>query len=76
MPRSSTRLRAAVLDPPRRARLSAERSAFDDERLKTLRRAVDRGGQAGWSAADHEQVDLLPGCELGADADRPQDLTG
>ena len=51
-----------VLDPPRRAGLPAQRRALHDERVETLRGAVDRGAEARRPTADHEEVDLLVGC--------------
>ena len=82
--RAARQLRAAdpgrepevVLDPPRRARLPAERGALDDERLEALGGAVDRGAEAGGAAADDDQVDLLAGRELAADPERARDLAG
>ena len=44
-----------VLDPPRRARLAAERGALDDERLEALGRAVDGGAEPGRTAADDDR---------------------
>ena len=44
--------------------------------LEALRRAIHGGAQAGWAGADHEQVDLLPGCELEADPQSARDLPG
>ena len=63
-----------VLDPARGAGLPAERRAFDDERLETLGRPVHRGSEAGRSAADHDQVDLLARGELEPDPERTRDL--
>ena len=63
-----------VLDPPRRARLPAERRAVDDERVEPLGGAVDGGAEAGGAGPDHEQVDLLARRELAADAERARDL--
>ena len=65
-----------VLDPPRRARLAAERGALDDQRVESLGGAVDRRGESGGAAADHEQVDLLARRELAADPERARDLAG
>ena len=63
-----------VLDPPRRARLAAERRALDDERVQALRRAVDGRAEAGGAAADDQQVDLLARRKLEADPERARDL--
>src|SRR4051812_38111060 len=82
--RATGQLRAAdtrreaeiVLDSSGRARLPTECGALDDEGLEAFGCAVHRGGQAGRAAADHDQVDLLPGRELAADPKRAGDLTG
>src|SRR5262249_36083374 len=65
-----------VLDAARRPGLAAEGGALDDERVQTLRRAVDRCGQAGGAAADDEQVDLLERLELAADPEGAQHRAG
>ena len=49
-----------VLDARRGPRLAARRLALDDQRAQPLRRAVDRGGQAGRPAADDDRVVLVP----------------
>jgi hypothetical protein len=64
-----------VLDPPRGARLPAERGALDHQRLQALGRPVDRGAEAGRPAADDEQVDLLARGELAAHPQRTGDLS-
>ena len=63
-----------VLDPPRRAGLAAERGAFDDQRLETLGRGVDRRPEARRTAADHDDVDLLASRELEPDTERAGEL--
>ena len=65
-----------VLDPPRRAGLTAESGALDHQRVEAFGSAVDGGAQAGRAGADDEQVDLLPRRELAADPERARDLTG
>ena len=45
-----------VLDPRRRAGLSAERDRVDRLRVESFRGAVERGGEASWSTADDDQV--------------------
>src|SRR5439155_3432220 len=61
-----------VLDPPRRARLAAERRALQDQGVEPLRGAVDGRAQPAWARADNEQVDLLARRELAPDAERAQ----
>ena len=63
-----------VLDPPRRARLPAERGALDEERVESLGGAVHRRAQAGRPTADDQQVHLLARRELEADPQRPREL--
>ena len=82
--RAARQLRAAdpcrepeiVLDSSRRARLSAERGALDDERLQTLGRPIDRRAEACGAAADDDEIDLFSGCELASDPERAGDLAG
>ena len=61
-----------VLDPARRSGLTAERGALDDQRVEPLGGAVDRGGEAGGTAAHDEQVDFLVRRQLAADPERAQ----
>ena len=63
-----------VLDPARRSGLTTKRRALDDQRVETFGGAVDRGGEAGRAATDHEQVDVLPRRQLTADTERTQHL--
>src|SRR5450755_94630 len=53
-----------VLDPARGSGLSAERAAFDDQRVKALRGSIDGGAEAGGAGANDEQVDFLLPREL------------
>src|SRR5690242_16771038 len=76
VPADTRREAKVVLDPPRRARLAADRAAVDDERLEALGRTVDRGAEPGGSGAHNEQVDLLPRLELTTDPERAMDLAG
>ena len=45
-----------ILDARRRAGLAAERTAIEHQNGKSLRCRVDRGGEAGWSRADNDDV--------------------
>ena len=82
--RADRQLRAAdarrepeiVLDPPRRSRLAAESAALDNERVQSLRRAVDGGAEPGRAAADDEQVDRLHPLQGPPDAECPRHLAG
>ena len=48
-----------VLDPSARAGLTARREAFDHKRAETLRGGVDRRGQTGRAATEHDHVEAL-----------------
>jgi hypothetical protein len=48
-----------VLDPSARSGLTAWREAFDHQRAETLRGRVDRRGQTGRAAAEHDHVEAL-----------------
>src|SRR5262245_58324765 len=49
-----------VLDPPRRAGLTSEGCALDDEGVEPFGRSVDGRAEARGAAADDKEVDLLP----------------
>src|SRR5690349_2192330 len=52
----STRKAEVVFNPARHAGLSARRFAFDHYGSQTLARAVDRGGQSGWTTSDDGKI--------------------
>ena len=64
-----------VLDPARHAGLAAQHRALHHQRGQALRGAVDRRAEACRPAPHHDEVDLLAGSELGADAQRPPHLS-
>src|SRR3954451_19473744 len=61
-----------VLDAPREAGLSTEDAALDDERVESLRRAVDGRAQPGGTAAQHHEVPPLARAQLPPDPAREQ----
>src|SRR6185503_6285277 len=63
-----------VLDPPRRAGLSAERGALDHQRVEPFGGTVDGGRQARRAGAADQEVDLLASVELEPDPERAQHL--
>ena len=67
VPRDAGGEAEVVLDPRGGAGLAAGRLALDDDRAQPLRRAVDRGREAGGSGADDDGV-VLGGARLGAEA--------
>ncbi len=73
-PADPSRKAEVVLDPPRRTRLPTERRTLHDQRLKAFRRGVHRRAQAGRTAPDHDEIDLLASGELESDPQRAREL--